>query len=57
MMTSRGHQPDHQLNPKPGGDVGETSKIENYVVPDFFIFNNNGKLEITLNSKNAPIWH
>jgi RNA polymerase sigma-54 factor len=24
------------------------------VVPDFFIFNNNGKLEITLNSKNAP---
>jgi len=43
-----------KLNPKPGGDVGETSKIENYVVPDFFIFNNNGKLEITLNSKNAP---
>jgi RNA polymerase sigma-54 factor len=23
-------------------------------VPDFFIFNNNGKLELTLNSKNAP---
>lgn len=43
-----------KLNPKPGGEVGETSKIENYVVPDFFIFNNNGKLEITLNSKNAP---
>jgi len=43
-----------KLNPKPGGDVGEASKIENYVVPDFFIFNNAGKLEITLNSKNAP---
>ena len=24
------------------------------MVPDFFIYNNNGKLELTLNSKNAP---
>ena len=23
-------------------------------VPDFFIYNNNGKLELTLNSRNAP---
>ena len=43
-----------KLNPKPGGTVGDTNKNENYVVPDFFIFNNNGKLELTLNSKNAP---
>ena len=43
-----------KLNPKPGGNIGETGKVENYVVPDFFIFNNNGKLELTLNSKNAP---
>jgi len=42
------------LNPKPGGNVGEVNKAESYVVPDFFIMNNNGKLELTLNSKNAP---
>jgi RNA polymerase sigma-54 factor len=43
-----------KLNPKPGGNVGEVNKAESYVVPDFFIFNNAGKLELTLNSKNAP---
>lgn len=43
-----------RLNPKPGGNVGEVNKAESYVVPDFFIYNNGGKLEITLNSKNAP---
>jgi RNA polymerase sigma-54 factor len=43
-----------KLNPKPGGNIGDSNKSENYVVPDFFIFNNNGKLELTLNSKNAP---
>ena len=43
-----------KLNPKPGGTIGETNKGENYVVPDFFIYNNAGKLELTLNSKNAP---
>jgi RNA polymerase sigma-54 factor len=42
------------LNPKPGSTVGEINKAESYVVPDFFIFNNNGKLELTLNSRNAP---
>ena len=43
-----------RLNPKPGGHVGESNKAENYVVPDFFIINNGGKLELTLNSRNAP---
>ncbi|KIC94813.1 RNA polymerase factor sigma-54 [Flavihumibacter solisilvae] len=43
-----------RLNPKPGGNVGEVNKAESYVVPDFFIYNNAGKLELTLNSKNAP---
>ena len=42
------------LNPKPGTTVGEVNKAESYVVPDFFIFNHNGKLELTLNSRNAP---
>ena len=43
-----------RLNPKPGGNVGETNKGESYVVPDFFIMNNAGKLELTLNNRNAP---
>jgi len=43
-----------KLNPKPGGNVGEVNKAESYVVPDFFIYNNSSKLELTLNSKNAP---
>ena len=43
-----------RLNPKPGGNVGEINKAEAYVVPDFFIVNNGGKLDLTLNSRNAP---
>ena len=43
-----------KLTPKPGGNVGETNKGESYVIPDFFVLNNGGKLEITLNAKNAP---
>lgn len=43
-----------KLNPRPGGNVGEINKAESYIIPDFFIVNNAGKLELTLNSKNAP---
>ena len=43
-----------KLNPKPGGNVGDSSNGESYVIPDFFIVNNDGKLELTLNSRNAP---
>ena len=43
-----------KLNPKPGGDAGESNQKESYVIPDFFIINNNGDLELTLNGRNAP---
>lgn len=43
-----------RLNPKPGGNHGDINKAETYVIPDFFVHNNGGKLELTLNSKNAP---
>ena len=43
-----------RLNPKPGGNLSEMNKAETYVVPDFFIANNGGKLELTLNGRNAP---
>ncbi|GAB3941052.1 RNA polymerase factor sigma-54 [Spirosoma harenae] len=42
-----------KLNPKPGSVEGETGTAQ-YLVPDFILTNNNGKLELTLNSKNAP---
>lgn len=43
-----------KLNPRPGGTVAASDRNENYVIPDFFIANNSGKLELTLNGKNAP---
>jgi len=43
-----------KLNPKPGSLYTIVSKGESYVIPDFFVFNNNGILELSLNSKNAP---
>ena len=43
-----------KLNPKPGNSMSETVKTNQYVSPDFMVNNNDGKLELTLNSKNAP---
>jgi len=42
-----------KLNPKPGGISAEYAKNQ-YVIPDFILTNNNGKLEVSLNSRNAP---
>lgn len=46
-----------KLNPRPGGNYGSVNKAESYVIPDFFIVSNNGELELSLNSKNAPDLH
>lgn len=43
-----------RLTPKPGAAYGTVNKAETYVIPDFFVTNNNGKLDLTLNAKNAP---
>lgn len=43
-----------KLNPKPGGNIGGVNNAETYITPDFFILNNAGILELTLNGKNAP---
>ncbi len=43
-----------RLSPKPGAAFGSGSAAERYVIPDFFVYNNAGKLELTLNSRNAP---
>jgi len=43
-----------KLNPRPGGLVSNDQVADSYVIPDFFVINNNGTLELTLNQKNAP---
>ena len=42
-----------KLNPKPGSVEGGEGTAQ-YLIPDFILTNNGGKLELTLNSKNAP---
>ncbi len=46
-----------KLNPKPGGETSSGMAKNQYVIPDFILTNNNGKLEIALNSRNAPELH
>ena len=43
-----------KLNPKPGNTYTEHSRVPQYIMPDFTITNNNGTLELSLNSRNAP---
>ncbi len=42
------------LNPRPGGSYSDEPRSSQHVVPDFLIFNSDGILELTLNSRNAP---
>lgn len=42
-----------RLNPKPGG-VSDGLVRTQFIIPDFILTNNSGKLEISLNSRNAP---
>lgn len=42
-----------KLNPKPGG-MGDGSRQNQYIIPDFTIHASEDKLEISLNSKNLP---
>jgi RNA polymerase sigma-54 factor len=43
-----------KLNPKPGGGSTASMVKNQYIIPDFILTNNNGKLELALNSRNAP---
>ena len=43
-----------KLNPKPGGESTNSVVKNQYIIPDYILTNNNGKLELTLNSRNAP---
>ena len=43
-----------KLNPKPGNSMGETSRPNHYIMPDFFVYTKDGELELQINSRNAP---
>ena len=46
-----------KLNPKPGGSFTGNNKVTENVVPDFAIRIVEGKLELSLNGRNAPSLH
>lgn len=43
-----------RLNPKPGSGSSSGMVKNQVVIPDYILTNNNGKLELALNSRNAP---
>lgn len=44
-----------KLNPKPAASISEvTTSTTQYILPDFFIKNRDGELELSLNNRNAP---
>lgn len=43
-----------KLNPKPGGEITSGMVKNHYMIPDFILTNTNGKLDLSLNSRNAP---
>ncbi len=43
-----------KLNPRPGNSLSDSSKVVQNIVADFMITNDDGKLELTLNGRNAP---
>jgi len=46
-----------KLNPKPGGSYDSSNRSVEQIVPDFAIRIVDGKLELTLNGRNAPTLH
>ena len=43
-----------KLNPKPGGSSKEAARNFQQIIPDFMIVENEGRLLLTLNGRNAP---
>lgn len=43
-----------KLNPKPGGSMKESSGNFQQVIPDFAVFENEGRLQLTIHGRNAP---
>jgi RNA polymerase sigma-54 factor len=43
-----------KLNPKPGGSMKESAKNHQQIIPDFMIVEMEGRLDLSLNGRNAP---
>lgn len=43
-----------RLNPKPGGSIKSSARALEQVIPDFQVVEEEGKLSLTLNGRNAP---
>lgn len=43
-----------KLNPKPGNSMSDNQGGAEQITPDFFLYNNDGELELTMNGRNAP---
>ncbi len=43
-----------KLNPRPGNTMNQGQRSIEHIIPDFIITNSDGKLELTLNARNAP---
>lgn len=43
-----------RLNPKPGGSLKDNVKSVQQIIPDFMIYEFDGKLELTINGRNTP---
>lgn len=43
-----------KLNPRPGNSLSDSTKVVQNIVADFMITNEDGKLVLTLNGRNAP---
>lgn len=43
-----------KLNPRPGNTMSQGQRSIEHIIPDFIITNNDGVLELVLNSRNAP---
>lgn len=43
-----------KLNPKPGGSMKESTVSFQQIIPDFTVYENEGRLGLTINGRNAP---
>lgn len=43
-----------RLNPKPGGSMKEATGNYQQIIPDFTIYEHEGRLQLTINGRNAP---
>ena len=46
-----------KLNPRPGNSMADGQKSSQQIIPDFMLVNEEGKLILTLNSRNSPDLH